>query len=84
MKALRRYIAKSGKAHPYGETKAKGSWEGPKGVKEKDQYAKESGRKVVEDEKDYAETDPADSGSDAFESVRGYGSKKKKQRSYLD
>lgn len=83
MKALERYIKKSGKAAPFGKTKAKGSWEGPTGVKEKDQYAETSGRKVVEDEKDYDETDPSEAGIGAYESVRGYGAKKNKQRSYL-
>jgi hypothetical protein len=84
MKALERYIKKNGKSEPFGKSKAKGSWKGPKGVKESGQYADKSGKKVVEDKKDYDETDPETSGIGAYESVRGYGKKKNKQRSYLD
>lgn len=86
MKALDRYVKKTGKAHPYGKSKSKGSWEGGKGIKKDDQYAKESGRKVVEDEKDYEETDPGSKIGryGAYESVRGYKGKKKSQRSYLE
>lgn len=83
MKALERYVKKSGAA-PFGKTKTKGSWEGPKGVKEKGQYASKTGKKVVEDSKDFDETDPSDAGIGAYESVRGYSPKKNKQRSYLD
>lgn len=89
MKALERYVKKSGKAQPYGKTKPKGEgrWEGPKGVKDSDQYADESsGKKVVDDTKDSDETDPATGTGKygAYEAVRGYKAKKNKQRSYLD
>ncbi len=85
MKALDRYVKKSGKAHPYGEEKSKGSWKGPKGVKEKGQYAKESGRKVVDESADFDESDAGDAGIAGYESVRGYKAKKKdKKRSYLE
>jgi hypothetical protein len=84
MKALERYVKKNGKAHPFGSTKPKGSWKGSEGPQKKDQYAKESGKKVVEDEKDYDETDPKSAGMAAYQSVRGFGKKKNKQRSYLD
>jgi hypothetical protein len=82
MKALERYVKKSGKSEPYGETKGKGKWEGPKGVKEDDQYASASGKKVVEDDTDMGESTPSESGLKGYESVKGYGGKKKK-RSYL-
>ncbi len=83
MKALERYIKKNSKATPYGKTKTKGSWEGPKGVKEKGQYAEKSGKKITDDTKADDESDPATSGIGAYESIRGYGGKKNKQRSYL-
>ncbi len=84
MKALERYVKKSGKADPYGGSKAKGTWKGPKGVKSKSQYAKESGKKVVEDEKDFDESDPGEgvSKKGAYESLRA--AKKKKPRAYMD
>ena len=83
MKALERYVKKSGKSMPYGKTKPKGSDEGPDGVKMASQYAKTSGRKITDDAEADDETDPVTSGIGAYESVRGYGSKKNKQRSYL-
>lgn len=82
MKALERYVKKSGAA-PYGKTKAKGTWKGPKGVKEKSQYAEKSGKKITDDTTAEDESDPATSGIGAYESVRGFGKKKNKQRSYL-
>lgn len=82
MKALDRYIKKTGK-EPYGKTKPKGKWEGSKGPQKKDQYAEATGKKVVDDTKDFDETDPETSGIGAYEAVRGYGPKKNKQRSYL-
>jgi hypothetical protein len=82
MKALERYVKKTGKASPFGKTKAKGSWKGPKGVKEKSQYAEKTGKKVVDDEK--ADDDTSTSSIGAYESIRGFGKKKNKQRSYLD
>lgn len=84
MKALERYVKKNSKAEPYGKSKAKGSWEGPEGVKEKGQYASKSGKKIVDDSKDYGETDPADAGMDAIQSIKSGGGKKGKQRSYLN
>lgn len=84
MKALDKYVKKAGKSHPYGESKTKGAWKGPKGVTEKGQYAEKSGKKVMDDSKDYDETDPADAGIGAYESVRGYKSKKGKTKSYMD
>lgn len=85
MKALERYVKKNGK-DPYGATKPKGGgkWEGPKGVKEKSQYAKTAGKKITDDSKADMETDPETSGIGAYESLRGYKSKKNKQRSYLE
>ncbi len=81
MKALERYVKKNGKAAPFGKSKTKGKWEGPDGVKEKDQYAEKSGRKITDDKKADSETTP--SGIGAYESIRGF-TKKKKQRSYLE
>lgn len=82
MKALEKYVKKTGK-EPYGKTKPKGKWEGSKGPQMKDQYAPSTGgRKVVDDTKDFDETDPETAGIGAYESVRGY-TPKKKQRSYL-
>lgn len=84
MKALETYIKKNGKAAPFGKSKTKGTDKGPKGVTMPSQYAKKSGKKVVTDETASDETDPETSGIGAYESVRGYGSKKNKQRSYLN
>ena len=84
MKALERYVKKSGKSQPFGKSKPKGKLEGPDGVKKKDQFAKTSGRKVTDDTSADGETDPASAGIGAYESVRGYGGKKGKQRSYLN
>lgn len=82
MKALERYVKKN-KAAPFGKSKG-GPWKGPKGVKEKDQYAKKSGKKITDDSKAESETDESSAGIGAYESVRGYGGKKKTQRSYLN
>lgn len=79
MKALERYVKKN-KATPYGKTKAKGKDKGGYGIEKKDQYAKTSGRKVVDDATADSETTPHTIG--AYESIRSSG--KKKQRSYLD
>lgn len=83
MKALERYVKKNNKSMPYGKTKSKGSWEGPEGVKEKSQFAEKSGKKITDDSEADDETDPETAGIGAYESVRGYGTKKNKQRSYL-
>ncbi len=81
MKALERYIKKSGKA-PFGKTKAKGKMEGePKG---KDQFASTKGKPVEADSTASGESDLATGGIGAYESVRGYKGKKGKQRSYLN
>ncbi len=82
MKALDRYVKKT-KSAPFGKSKKKGPWKGPKGVKEGDQYAKKSGKKVVDDEEASDETDPVGNYG-AYESIRGFKSKKNKQRSYLE
>lgn len=83
MKALERYVKKS-KSTPYGKTKSKGSWKGSEGPQKADQYAEKSGKKVMNESVDMDESDPATAGIGAYESVRGYGGKKKKQRSYLN
>ncbi len=80
MKQLERYVKKSGgKAHPYGGTETKGSWKGSKGPQMDDQYAEEDGKPVVEDSKDYDESEAG--GDKGIMSIKSGG--KKKQRSYL-
>ncbi len=81
MKALERYVKKSGKAQPYGATKAKGDWKGAKGPQMKDQYAKETGTPITAD--DTAEEESEPSGLKGYKSIKSGGAKKK-QRSYLE
>ncbi len=82
MKALERYVKKNSKDQPYGKSKSKGKWEGSKGPQMDDQYAESEGKGVVEDSTDSSEAEPT-GGMKGYESVKGYGAKKKKQRSYL-
>lgn len=86
MKALERYVKKNGKASPFGKTKSKGPWKGPKGVSEKDQYAKESGKKVVDDAEAQEETNPAKGMAKATpnKGMLVKSKPKKKKRPYLE
>ena len=79
MKALEKYVKKHDKASPFKGDKG-GPWKGGKGVESKKQYAKKSGRKIVDDKRDYDEDDPATAGEKAYSSEPS----KKKLRSYLD
>lgn len=83
MKALERYVKKNGK-DPYGSTAPKGPSKGPKGVEMSDQYADGEGKAVFEDGDTSPETTGTKEGMKGYESVKGYGDKKKKQRSYLN
>lgn len=78
---LEKYMKKN-KVDPFKGEKGGKDWKGPKGVKSGKQYAKKGGKKVVDDAKDYAETDPAEAGEGM--STKSQQGKGKKLRSYLD
>lgn len=80
-KNLAKYMKKN-KVDPFKGDKGGKDLKGPDGVKKADQYAKTSGKKVTDDAKDYAETDPAMAGK--AKSTKSQQGKGKKLRSYLD
>lgn len=83
MKQLHRYLKRKGKADPFHGDKGPKGFKGPDGVKKADQYASKSGKKIVEDSKDYEECEPGEGMEKigAYESIKSNG--KKKQRNYL-
>ena len=87
MKALERYVKKSGKTMPYGKSKPKGGgkWEGPDGVKKADQYAPESGKSITEGspEEEATESASEEAAEDGAKAMGGLGAKKKKKRAYM-
>ena len=65
----------------YMKKNKKGSWKGPVGVTKKDQFAKKSGRKIIENKKDLEESE--ETGEKGLAGIKSGGTKKK-QRTYLD
>ena len=82
MEALKKYMRKAKKGDPFDGDKGSSKVEGlPEGVKKADQYAKTSGRKVVDDETSSAETTGGGKKGAVGPKVVG---KKGKKRPYMD
>lgn len=80
-KNLSKYMKKN-KVDPFKGDKGGKGMKGPDAMDKADQSAKTSGKKVTDDGKDYAETDPAKAGKKM--STKSQQGKGKKLRSYLD